>query len=753
MLWWLAQNTLIAAILALAVSVACRWFRFSPAVRHALWLVVLFKLITPPLACYPLPPIEPPPIASLPRIFLEPSRDPTGDDQADEVAFDSRNSTDGSDGTATDSGFSADDRLLEDVSTDELAAAKGEPADHRPIDRMRDGTESGAETGAETQTESLPQVGSQPWSHSPAPSASRAAATGKRAVWRRAAPGAAPSEQRPDATNVVPAAHVTQDTSENTAEITTMLPRVGLLARRVALAGWLLGSAVMLGVQWVRLVRCRRLLGRSRPAPGWLTAIVERSAGMVGVAVPQSRVTHECRTPLVCALGRTRLLWPASLSDRLDDDSRRAVVVHELAHLRRRDHWVGWLEFLASCLWWWNPLFWYVRGQLKENAELACDAWVVALLPQGRRAYAQALIEVSQLVSWTAAPVPAVGMGSIARHTFERRLTMILRDRVSSRAPLVGLVLIGLLALGVLPGWTQPPAVEPAAEKPSTKLPVSEGAAAPRASTPAAEAPAQAISESRSRVDDGRDGIPAAEAPAQGKSPSPTTPALVDRPVDAQQPADDRPDTEPARNREDQLMQLEARLAQLLEEVRALRTPTAPARHRLATTYDALVRPADVPVVSAEHGQRVELPHSNLPQSAGVQTLTRARYNLSEEAAEAVAVFIQQWVKGDIDVKVVHEAVEQSTLNNPGAELQKMMEKLDDYRRNSPEYRELEREIANCQAKLGEEPAILIVTASSADQVRRIGAFIELLSPTAAGSAGVGSGGDTPSKTSGPSRR
>jgi hypothetical protein len=55
MLRWLAQNTLLAGILALAAGLACRFLRLSPAVRHAMWLVVLVKLITPPVAFYSLP--------------------------------------------------------------------------------------------------------------------------------------------------------------------------------------------------------------------------------------------------------------------------------------------------------------------------------------------------------------------------------------------------------------------------------------------------------------------------------------------------------------------------------------------------------------------------------------------------------------------------------------------------------------------------------------------------------------------------
>src|SRR5687767_2372792 len=53
MLWWMFQNVLIAAALAGLVWLICRIRWLSPAARHALWLIVLVKLITPPLVVWP----------------------------------------------------------------------------------------------------------------------------------------------------------------------------------------------------------------------------------------------------------------------------------------------------------------------------------------------------------------------------------------------------------------------------------------------------------------------------------------------------------------------------------------------------------------------------------------------------------------------------------------------------------------------------------------------------------------------------
>ena len=47
--WWIVENTLLAALLALLVALVSRSRRVPPVVRHGLWLVVLVKLIVPPV--------------------------------------------------------------------------------------------------------------------------------------------------------------------------------------------------------------------------------------------------------------------------------------------------------------------------------------------------------------------------------------------------------------------------------------------------------------------------------------------------------------------------------------------------------------------------------------------------------------------------------------------------------------------------------------------------------------------------------
>ncbi len=158
--------------------------------------------------------------------------------------------------------------------------------------------------------------------------------------------------------------------------------------------------------------------------------------------------------PLVWAVGgRARLYFPRDLLRHLTPESRAALLIHELAHLRRRDHWVRALEWLATGFFWWYPLVWLGSRRLHAAEEECCDAWVVSEMPGAGTTYAGALLETVDFLADT----PNADMLSPAAGAFgstcslKRRLTLIMSDGPSRSLSLPGrLALIGL-ALLLLP--------------------------------------------------------------------------------------------------------------------------------------------------------------------------------------------------------------------------------------------------------------------------------------------------------------
>lgn len=229
---------------------------------------------------------------------------------------------------------------------------------------------------------------------------------------------------------------------------------------------WLLGAVSIAIVGFFQIVRCRRLITRARPAPESVTLLVRGAARTLGLRrVPEVLMVDDRVSPMVWCAVHPRLVLPAPLWAELDLIGRSAVIHHELAHLKRRDHWVCWLEMLVGLVYWWHPLAWFVRRRVREEADLCCDAWVTTLFPRDRRAYAQALLETRKYVSGAGLGAPALGLTvmSAGARRFARRLTMVMTQRVRPGRSIAGTVLSLALGAGALvtsPLWACPPEKE-----------------------------------------------------------------------------------------------------------------------------------------------------------------------------------------------------------------------------------------------------------------------------------------------------
>jgi len=228
-------------------------------------------------------------------------------------------------------------------------------------------------------------------------------------------------------------------------------------ARSGLVLAWLLGSAGVLAWSLLRILRFNRLLGMaSRPAPPALQRLGSELARRLGLkAVPAIRTTTAHLSPMVWWTGgRVRVLVPASLPDEMDGDELRWILAHELAHVRRRDHLVRWLEWLACVCFWWNPVAWWARLSLRATEELCCDALVLSSLKPDPHAYASSLLNAVELIAFPALRPPAMASEMNSGGILERRLRMITSNSPFLTTPRwlqasILLCAVGLLPLGV----------------------------------------------------------------------------------------------------------------------------------------------------------------------------------------------------------------------------------------------------------------------------------------------------------------
>ncbi len=222
---------------------------------------------------------------------------------------------------------------------------------------------------------------------------------------------------------------------------------VPMLPREVWLGGVLLFGGAFL----VQVLRLSRMTRRGRPTDPGTSRLIRDLSGQMGLRrVPEAVFVDARVSPMVTCGICAKIVLPASLWEELDGEARRGVLVHELAHLRRRDHVLCWFESLLGVLYWWHPVVWWIRRRLHEDADLCCDAWVVSVLPGHRRAYAEALVTTRAFIADGRARAVGggLGMASPRARRFTRRLSMIMTQKLSPRIGLAGLGLAGCLMMG-----------------------------------------------------------------------------------------------------------------------------------------------------------------------------------------------------------------------------------------------------------------------------------------------------------------
>ena len=218
--------------------------------------------------------------------------------------------------------------------------------------------------------------------------------------------------------------------------------RFGTIAGPGVAIAWLLGTMGLLTWSLLQTVRFqRRLTSASRPAPRHL----QREAAAIGhdlglVRIPEVLTTGAHITPMVWWIGgRVRVLVPSFLLTELSRDELHAILAHELAHVRRRDHLVRWLEWLACAVFWWKPVAWWGRHQLRIAEESCCDRLALDAGRSSPGTYANALLRVVANASQSSGfppPLPATAAGGVgSSQVLERRLRMIISTDTRSPAP------------------------------------------------------------------------------------------------------------------------------------------------------------------------------------------------------------------------------------------------------------------------------------------------------------------------------
>ena len=200
----------------------------------------------------------------------------------------------------------------------------------------------------------------------------------------------------------------------------------------IASAAYLLlafGLLVRLGFN---LLYFKRIIRRSEPVTGCDLPELGHAISLQSPSGLPSRirVSADVCVPAAVGIHQISILLPASW--RLwQRDKLQAVLVHEMAHVRRKDPATAFLASLSVCLFWFHPLAYWLRRQLAALSEEACDQTVLYHVSPER--YSQILIEFASDMAKSGNRLTAASTVSARRSSLRKRL-----ERILSASPCPG---------------------------------------------------------------------------------------------------------------------------------------------------------------------------------------------------------------------------------------------------------------------------------------------------------------------------
>ncbi|HEX4230126.1 MAG TPA: M56 family metallopeptidase [Bryobacteraceae bacterium] len=174
------------------------------------------------------------------------------------------------------------------------------------------------------------------------------------------------------------------------------------------IAVWFVGFAAVLMrwcLNWQR-VRAKRRTGSFLPLQ--LSVPVVSTPGLL--------------EPGVFGIWRPVILLPEGITEHLAPSQMKAILAHELCHVRRRDNLAAAIHLIVEAIFWFHPMVWWIGARLVEERERACDEEVLSM-GNGPNVYAESILKVSKFYLGSRLTCMSGVTGSDLKARIERIMT------------------------------------------------------------------------------------------------------------------------------------------------------------------------------------------------------------------------------------------------------------------------------------------------------------------------------------------
>jgi HEAT repeat protein/beta-lactamase regulating signal transducer with metallopeptidase domain len=222
-------------------------------------------------------------------------------------------------------------------------------------------------------------------------------------------------------------------TSYTTADSTPTQPFASMSALSIGLIVWGAISLLLIGWLAISALSVRRIVRNANPldTEDWLVPLWEIADRLELENPPRLLASSEAKMPFACGFITPTIILPAECHS-WSTDRRSAVLLHEFAHVKRRDLAGHTLGRIACAFYWFHPLVWTAAKQLRNESERACDDLAISCGAKPSD-YAEHLLDIVTSVKGDA--TPAVAMAMARRREFEGRMLAILDPDLRHSGP------------------------------------------------------------------------------------------------------------------------------------------------------------------------------------------------------------------------------------------------------------------------------------------------------------------------------
>ncbi|PEP98103.1 methicillin resistance protein [Bacillus wiedmannii] len=216
---------------------------------------------------------------------------------------------------------------------------------------------------------------------------------------------------------------------------------------KIALYVWLAGVIVL---AFITFLTNRRLYSYIKKQPDitdeQVVTVFNRCKQSMKIKKAVSlRLSGKIASPTVFSFFRPKVLLSKKHMKVLNEQQLQYVFYHELAHIKRNDVAVNWIMYSLILLNWFNPILWYAYFSMREDQELACDAYALTFIDKEEQiAYGHTIITLLEHYSYQA---PSLASLSRNKRALKRRIVMIKKfQKKSYRLSLLGIIVIVAIA-------------------------------------------------------------------------------------------------------------------------------------------------------------------------------------------------------------------------------------------------------------------------------------------------------------------